>query len=816
MKRRRRLLIIVFLTLVAVVAALVVVGRSSRRAPLVPPIPEVARAARAGRPVIFVGLDGADWQLLDRYMAIGAMPNLAALVGEGAGGVLSSQHPPLSPLVWTTMMTGASPVDHRILDFTRFNPLDGREEPITSDERRLPAVWNMATAAGRRVAVIGLWATFPAETVNGLMVSDRLFPSLLRTPTDAPGTVYPRERAAWARAARRAAEEGVGLVQLREYLPWLDEATWTGLAAGSNPYAHPATALRRILVETRLAHALGTEAIRADRPDLAIVYFEGADSIGHVFAPFAPPRQSSVGPEDFERYQQVPERYFRSLDGLLGEYRRRADERDAVLFLASDHGFFWGEGRPARVSSFAPATAAEWHRAEGVYLLWGAGVAPAPGHPGRGSVEQVAATLLALLGLAPSGVGTPLPAVPPDPRPPLDYTAHYRPAQTVASTPGTESQEAIEKLRALGYVGGGAGGSGAPGTSRPPGSTRTASSWANESLILRLQGRAGAALDAARQALAIDPNQATALWSESDLLFAGGELDRADPLLVRAFTLGLPGGVRYLAARADAYRRSGQSARANRLLTAAIEARPQDPEAWRLRSAFALERADCAAARDDAERAQRLLPDDPATLGALGVARLCLGDEAGARGALAAAGASLGAAHRSLAQAFLARGDLARAEREARAASGEHGSETEAALLLAEIDLRRDRAREAIARLDGIRDRVRASGAAPVPNLEFLRGDALARLNRGADAEAAFREEIRLFPGSTPAYQRLAFVLALGGRDHSEVRQLLESMYGASPRRQTAALAARTLRSVGDAEGAAAWEHRAAVPGRPR
>jgi tetratricopeptide (TPR) repeat protein len=815
MMRHRRLLLTVLLALVAIASALAVVGPwRNHRTPQVPPVPEVARAARAGRPVLFVGLDGADWQLLDRYMASGAMPNLAALVAEGAGGVLSSQHPLLSPLVWTTMMTGASPVDHRILDFTRFNPLDGREEPITSDERRLPAVWNMATAAGRRVAVIGLWATFPAEAVNGLMVSDRLFPSLLRTSTDAAGTVYPSGRTAWARAARRSAEDGVGLVQLREYLPWLDEATLSGLAAASNPYSHPATALRRILVETRLAHALGTEAIGADRPDLAIVYFEGTDSIGHVFSPFAPPRQSSVAPEDFERYQQVPGRYFRYVDGLLGEYRRMAAERDTVLFLASDHGFLWGEGRPARVSSFAPATAAEWHRAEGVYLLWGAGVVPAPGHPGRGSVEQVAATLLALLGLAPSGLGAPLPPVSPDLRPSLDYLAHYRPAQAVSSASGTESQEAIEKLRALGYVGGGAGGSRAPGASRPPGSTRTSSSWANEGLILRLQGRGEPALDAARKALALDPDQATALWLESDLLFARGDSDSADPLLVRAFALGLPGGVRYLAARADAYRRSGQATRATRLLTAAVEARPQDPEAWRVRGAFALARGDCASARDDAERAQRLLADDPATLGALGVARLCLGDEAGAQAALAAARLSLGAAHRSLAQGFLARGDLARAEREARAASGEGDIET--ALLLAEIDLRRNRPREAIDRLDAIRNRVRTPGAAPVPNLELFRGDALARLDRGVDAEAAFREEIRAFPGSTAPYQRLALVLALGGRDRAEVRQILQSMYDARPRRETAALAARTLHSAGDAEGAAVWEQRAAVPGKAR
>ena len=815
MRPRSRLFTLVLGLLVA--GAVLLIGQRwrSARALSVPPVAEVARAARPGHPVFLVGLDGADWQLLDRYVAAGVMPNLAALVQEGAGGILLSQHPPLSPLVWTSMMTGASPIEHGILDFTRFNPLDGREEPITSDERRLPAVWSMATAAGRRVAVIGLWATYPAEAVNGLVVSDRFFPSLLRTESTAPGTVYPRERAVWARAARVRAEEAVGLAELRAYLPWLDEATWSSFANAPNPYAHPATALRRILVETRLAHALGTEAIRGEAPDLAVVYFEGTDSIGHLFAPFAPPRQPSVAPEEFERYQQVPERYFRLVDGLLGEYRRMAAEREAVLFLASDHGFSWGEGRPARISSFAPATAAEWHRAEGVYLLWGPGIAPAPGHLGRGGVQQVAATLLALMGLAPASRDIPLPPVPSDPRPVLDYARHYRPAAPLPSAGGAADLEAIEKLRALGYVGAPAGPA-TSGAARPPGSTRTAASWANEGLILRLQGHAEGALEAARKALALDPDQATALWCESDLLFTRGEGTRADPLLVRAFARGLPQGARYLASRADAYRKAGQAPRAAALLDAAVEARPQDPEAWRLRSAFALDRGDCVAAQRDAERALEILPDDPPSMTALGLARLCRGDAAGARAALAGAGASLGEAHRSLAQGALARGDLARAEREARSALSERERDGAASLLLAEIDLKRNRPREALDRLDPLRDRVRSSGGGPVPNLEFLRGDALARLGRGGEAEAAFREEIRLFPQTTPAYQRLALVLALGGHDRNEVRQLLQSMYEASPRRETAALAAQTLQSVGDSDGASAWRERAAVPAGPR
>ena len=61
---------------------------------------------RGVAPVIFVGLDGADWELLDRVMSAGTMPDLARLVRQGTAGILETLHPPLSPIVWTTMMTG--------------------------------------------------------------------------------------------------------------------------------------------------------------------------------------------------------------------------------------------------------------------------------------------------------------------------------------------------------------------------------------------------------------------------------------------------------------------------------------------------------------------------------------------------------------------------------------------------------------------------------------------------------------------------------------------------------------------------------------
>jgi Flp pilus assembly protein TadD len=604
----------------------------------VPRVPALAKAAHDGRPVVFVGLDGADWQLLDGYMARGLMPNLAVLARDGRAGVLRTQQPPLSPLLWTTMMTGVGPLRHRILDFTRLDPASGREVPITADERRAPAVWNMASWAGKRVAVFGLWATYPAEPVDGLLVADRFSSFTAREAAPPPGVVYPAAREAWARTVLAEAEQDVDFEALHSYLPWLDRATYETEAARPDPYAHPASALRRLLVETRAYHRLATDWLAKERPDLAIVYFQGTDTIGHVFAPYAPPRQPSIAAEDFARYSQVPERYFAEVDRLLGDYRRLAERAGAVLMLASDHGFLWGKGRPEKLASAAAATAGRWHREKGIYLLWGPGIETnkdSGREESRGSIDQVCATLLALLGLPPGKelAGPPLPGAPRAEVEPFDYAAHFhrpRPAKPARASEA-ENEDELAKLRALGYIG---GGQRASATNKSSTSTRTASSWNHEGLLLRNSGRSGEARRAFEQALAVDAQHASALWNLSDLLWSEGERDRSDALLLRALTAGLPEGSERAIARALVYRRGGDPAHAVSLLDHALQARPDDPRLLLFRGRERLDRHDCRAALSDFQRAATLSPRDPVAHSSVGLANLCLGDEPAARAAL--------------------------------------------------------------------------------------------------------------------------------------------------------------------------------------
>jgi tetratricopeptide (TPR) repeat protein len=164
-------------------------------------------------------------------------------------------------------------------------------------------------------------------------------------------------------------------------------------------------------------------------------------------------------------------------------------------------------------------------------------------------------------------------------------------------------------------------------------------------------------------------------------------------------------------------------------------------------------------------------------------------------------------AHELLARIALSRDDLAAAEREALAATGDAASELAAAVVRAEVRIRQERFAEALAVIEAAK-KVGERSRAAVPDLDFLRGDALARLGRYDEAEAAFREEIQAFPKNSQAWARLAIVYGLQGRRLREVDRLLERMVAANPTPETEALAAKTLESLGDHEGASAWRRR--------
>src|SRR6202167_4156114 len=127
----------------------------------------------ASRRVLLIGWDAADWKVIRPLMDAGKMPNIQGLVENGASGQISTLHPPLSPMLWTSIATGKRPYKHGIHGFSEPTP-DGRSvQPVTNLSRKSKALWNILNQSDLRSIVVGWWPSHPAEPINGVMVSDR-------------------------------------------------------------------------------------------------------------------------------------------------------------------------------------------------------------------------------------------------------------------------------------------------------------------------------------------------------------------------------------------------------------------------------------------------------------------------------------------------------------------------------------------------------------------------------------------------------------------------------------------------------------------
>ena len=126
-----------------------------------------------------IGLDGADWRILNPLMAAGKMPNLAGLVSEGASGPLASTIRPESSVAWSTFATGVNPGKHGVYGFMQpADPADplGAYALTSGADIQAPRFWRLLAERGVRTGLLHLPFTFPIQPLNGFCVSGMLTP----------------------------------------------------------------------------------------------------------------------------------------------------------------------------------------------------------------------------------------------------------------------------------------------------------------------------------------------------------------------------------------------------------------------------------------------------------------------------------------------------------------------------------------------------------------------------------------------------------------------------------------------------------------
>ncbi|MEK6407071.1 MAG: alkaline phosphatase family protein [Acidobacteriota bacterium] len=128
--------------------------------------------------VLFIGLDGATFDVLDPLIDRGLMPRLKQFIDEGVRGPLETTIPPITPTAWVSWMTGKNPGKHGVFEFLLRRKGSGAlpDMPVSSHSRDGLPFWDILGRIGKRAIVTNVPCTYPPMMVNGVMVSDFLTP----------------------------------------------------------------------------------------------------------------------------------------------------------------------------------------------------------------------------------------------------------------------------------------------------------------------------------------------------------------------------------------------------------------------------------------------------------------------------------------------------------------------------------------------------------------------------------------------------------------------------------------------------------------
>ena len=161
--------------------------------------------AQNDRRVIVLGIDGMDHRLLSQFIAEGRLPNFERLASTGSLAPLETTMPPLSPVAWSTFITGLDPGGHGVYDFLHRDPLTaephesiyqvappGRSFSLGSwviplsggvvvAQRKGTAFWELLEDAGVDTTVFRMPVNFPPVESSGRSFSGMGTPDILGT-----------------------------------------------------------------------------------------------------------------------------------------------------------------------------------------------------------------------------------------------------------------------------------------------------------------------------------------------------------------------------------------------------------------------------------------------------------------------------------------------------------------------------------------------------------------------------------------------------------------------------------------------------------
>jgi predicted AlkP superfamily phosphohydrolase/phosphomutase len=260
--------------------------------------------------LLILGLDGADFCSLRKWIESGYMPTLKSIIATGASAALKSTIPPMTAPAWTSLMTGKNPGNHGIFSF--FNYEQGFENPKLNGLNDIKAkrIWNYLNQNGCKVGVADLPMSYPPEPLNGIMVSNLL------TSGSRGAITYPED-------LKDQLITNLG-VPLRYAI--LDKLSQS------------ASYLKHLIESVEVKKKIDSYLIERYELDCFITVYSHLDTLQHYFWRYFDPRHSFYDKNRSGKFRKYFGRFFGKIDEAISESHQFVDE-DGYIVVVSDHGF---------------------------------------------------------------------------------------------------------------------------------------------------------------------------------------------------------------------------------------------------------------------------------------------------------------------------------------------------------------------------------------------------------------------------------------------------------------------------------------------
>ncbi len=274
--------------------------------------------------IFLIGLDGAEWNVINPLMDRGLLPNLQKLVNAGVAGDLVSAIPPITPTAWASFLTGVTPGKHGIFSYQKKSAGENSYfiSPLNSLDIKQEHLWHILGRHGKKVSFVNVPMSFPPQKVNGHMITGMM------TPSTKSKFTYPDEL--------KSELENNG-VNYRIDLEVGKEANLLNDPAFHEKYFlnDKCEGFFKELYELTEQRFRAIKYLMANKPwDFFMGVFIGMDRIQHYLWQYLEDgingKSSVIADKIFS--------YYSHLDNMLGELMLLAGE-EATIIVMSDHGF---------------------------------------------------------------------------------------------------------------------------------------------------------------------------------------------------------------------------------------------------------------------------------------------------------------------------------------------------------------------------------------------------------------------------------------------------------------------------------------------